>query len=73
MNPPIVFAWFTPSIVEHWLESDMETPRPHFPDVAGAVVQWLVNGRRQEISELATSLWTDFPSGQNTEVLSTSS
>lgn len=50
-------------VISEWLdEQDIE--RVHYPDVAGAIVDWLLNGHWACHSELSQQLWkqVDFPS-----------
>ncbi|MDF4806052.1 glycosyltransferase family protein, partial [Vibrio parahaemolyticus] len=49
-------------VISEWLnEQDIE--RVHYPDVAGAIVDWLLNGNWACHSELSQQLWkqVDFP------------
>ncbi|AMX02172.1 MJ1255/VC2487 family glycosyltransferase [Microbulbifer thermotolerans] len=40
-----------------WLDSDPTGVRIQWPDVAGSIVRWLAEGRRQTTAELANGLW----------------
>ena len=43
--------------IGHWLESNPTGVRIAWPDVAGAIVYWVANGRRNSPQDLADSLW----------------
>lgn len=42
--------------IQRWLEQDSVPPQC-WPDVAGALAQWIVAGRREPLTTLARSLW----------------
>ena len=43
-----------------WLDSDATPPRLHFPDVAGALADWLLAGdyRNEALAALSDRLWS---------------
>ncbi len=49
----------TPDAIADWLDSDKTPPRLSFPDVAAAVVEWLLDGRREPLGALASRLWAE--------------
>jgi uncharacterized protein (TIGR00661 family) len=52
-----VMSELNPAELDAWL--DLDNPEPlYFPNVASALAQWLVNGRKESIDELKVQLWS---------------
>ncbi|MGL6161423.1 MJ1255/VC2487 family glycosyltransferase [Microbulbifer sp.] len=50
--------------IRDWLDNDPAGVRIQWPDVAGEIVRWIADGRRQTPAELANSLWEQVVPGR---------
>lgn len=50
--------------IGRWLQTDPAGVRIEWPDVAGHIVRWIADGRRQSPNELADSLWEQVVPGR---------
>lgn len=62
MGAARVMTAFDPDVIEDWLHQPAGRPLP-WPDVAGALANWLTTGRQVRLSELAAELWQQVDTG----------
>lgn len=61
----------SPAVVEDWLEKDKLSPELDFPDVAEALVEWLLQGQQRDSKILANELWGELPTAPDSNSLDT--
>lgn len=55
--------------IRHWLEGSPGGVRIAWPDVAGAIADWIAGGRSDSAQQLATRLWQSVTPGRSTAAI----
>jgi len=46
-------------VLENWLNKPIKQVKIHYPDIAGAITQWILNGDWNDIHTFANKLWNE--------------